>query len=235
MYRNWSPWIGILDLRTLSSTCSLLLMRSFDKRSISWRRIFHNVTILPVSLIAPAINLVILHHFCEGVLFQDWLPIVVRVEGLNHQIIRRSIHQRWFHLKNPSFSLLRKSFAWHSILILFHYGHFVYLLESWVRYLLILVLGWLFQLRCDIGWSWMLVLYINWGWLLFLIPFSHSVPRVISHGRLTALRILIWYAAPILGRWLRGVLAILRIYEASFLLLGIYGTEWAPLLLFFWT
>ena len=94
VHRGRRLGVGVFGLSTLGMC--LLLVRRFNEGPVSRRRVSYQFPI--IALVAPTINRVIFDHLREGVLLQDRLSVLIRIESV-YDVVRGTGDQRRFHLE----------------------------------------------------------------------------------------------------------------------------------------
>ena len=94
MHRGRRLGVGVFGLSTLGMC--LLLVRRFNEGPVSRRRVSYQFPI--IALVAPTINRVIFDHLREGVLLQDRLSVLIRIE-IVYDVVRGTGDQRRLHLE----------------------------------------------------------------------------------------------------------------------------------------
>ena len=96
MHRGRRLRVGVLRLSTATLGVCLLLVRRLNEGPVSRRWVSNQVSL--ITLGAPAINRVIFDHLREGVLLQDRLSILIRIESV-YDVVWRAGDQGRFHLE----------------------------------------------------------------------------------------------------------------------------------------
>ena len=96
MHRGRGLGVGVFGLSPTALGMCLLLVRRLNEGPVSRRRVSNQVPL--IALVPPAINRVIFDHLREGVLLQDRLSVLIRIESV-YDVVRGAGDQWRFHLE----------------------------------------------------------------------------------------------------------------------------------------